>query len=195
MSDLILKHKQRQKDFTNQIIANQRGAGVIDKLSNLILDTSQNQLFPGEKHQIIYNDKTKTYMGAVYSGPGTHLTERLKRGDKPLSYVDSVAELHDINYGLAKTNDDIRNADNRMVASLTKAKNQKLDSDFNINQAMLIKAKILLEDKLGVPKEFFTKYGIDSLTPDEIKLYQQKQSELQAQGFGRRRKRRHQKRK
>ena len=46
-----------------------------------------------------------------------------------------------------------------MVQLLQKGQAQKLDSNFNINQAMLIKAKILLEDKLGVPKTFFTTYG------------------------------------
>ena len=46
-----------------------------------------------------------------------------------------------------------------MVQLLQKAKAQKLDSNFNLNQGLMIQAKILMEDKLGVPKSFFATYG------------------------------------
>jgi hypothetical protein len=80
---------------------------------------------------------------------------RIKRGDQPLSYVDKVAEGHDLRYATASTDAEIRTADNKMVQLLTKAQEQILDSNFNINQGMLIKAKILLEDKFAVPIAFF----------------------------------------
>ena len=41
-----------------------------------------------------------------------------------------------------------------MVQLLQKGKLQKLDSNFNINQGLMIQAKILIEDKMGVPKSF-----------------------------------------
>ena len=60
----------------------------------------------------------------------------------------------------------------------------KLDSNFNINQGMLIKAKILLEDKFGVPKTFFTTYGKAGQPAADITMYENKLRELQQQGFG-----------
>ena len=83
----------------------------------------------------------------MYSGPGTNLETRIRRGDKPLSYVDKTA--------MARTNQDVRDADNRMVQQLNKATTMNLDSQFNIKQASLIKAKILAEDHLGISKSFF----------------------------------------
>ena len=126
-------------------------------------------------------------MPARYSGAGTNLTTRLKRGDVGLSYVDRTANAHDIRYGLALNDDDIRAADNRMVTSLNKASNEKLDNTFNIAQASLIKAKILMEDHLGFKKEWFTTYGRQHLTPEEISLYEEKLKALEVQGFGRKR--------
>jgi hypothetical protein len=97
---------------------------------------------PGEKHQIIYlPDGTNN--SARFSGPGTNLKIRFGRNDQPLSYVDKVAEGHDLRYALASTDADIKTADNKMIQLSTKAQAQKLDSNFNIYQGMLIKAKIL----------------------------------------------------
>jgi len=137
-------------------------------------------------HQILYTGKGLLGIEqANFSGPGTQLTKRLKRGDKGKTYVDRIANLHDINYGLAENYNDIRNADNRMLRSLEKAKKEKLDYKLNIIPAEVgIKSKIFLEDKLGVPKETFTEFGIDKLTSEEIKLYKQKKTELEMEGFG-----------
>ena len=71
-----------------------------------------------------------------------------------------------------------------MVQLLQKGQAQKLDSNLNINQAMLIKVKILIEDKLGVSKTFFTTYGKQNQSPAENAMYQNKLNELQQQGFG-----------
>jgi len=71
-----------------------------------------------------------------------------------------------------------------MVQLLEKARTNKLDTNFNINQASLIKAKILLEDKLGVPKSFFTSYGRAGQPPSDISMYEAKMKELEQQGFG-----------
>jgi hypothetical protein len=79
----------------------------------------------------------------------------IQRGDVPLSYVDKTAQAHDLRYGLANNNQDIRTADVRMVQTLTQARSNKLDSNFNITQAELIRLKTLLE-KAGAKPEWFT---------------------------------------
>ena len=87
---------------TNQMkdILLQKGTGVIDTLANTLLSTKENKLLPGEKHQMI-KMPDRRIAPAVFSGPGTNLETRIRRGDKPLSYVDKTAEAHDIRYQLA----------------------------------------------------------------------------------------------
>ena len=120
----------------------QKRKRIIDKVSNMVLSNKHNRALPGERHQIIYLSDG-TYNPAVYSGPGTNLRVRIGRNDQPLSYVDKVAQGHDLRYSLANVDADVRNADNKMIQLFNKARVQKLDSNVNINQGMLIKAKIL----------------------------------------------------
>jgi len=77
----------------------QKGRGFVDSLSNAVLSNKHNRALPGEKHQVIYLSDG-TYSPAVYSGPGTNLSTRIKRGDQPLSYVDKTTEAHDLRYAL-----------------------------------------------------------------------------------------------
>ena len=70
-----------------------------------------------------------------------------------------------------------------MVQSLNKARANKLDSNFNINQAELIRLKILLE-KAGAKPEWFTTYGRASETPSDITMYEKTLRELQQRGSG-----------
>ena len=161
----------------------QKGKGLWDATANMVLSNKHNRMMPGEHHQIIYLPDG-TYNPAAYSGAGTNLKVRISRGDKPLSYVDKIAQGHDLRYSLAQTDADVRTADNKMVQLLEKARTNKLDTNFNINQASLIKAKILLEDKLGVPKSFFTSYGRAGQPPSDISMYEAKMKELEQQGFG-----------
>jgi len=161
----------------------QKGKGFFDSMANAVLSDKHNRLLPGEKHQIIYLPDG-TYSPAVYSGPGTQLKVRISRNDQPLSYVDKVAEAHDLRYALASVDGDVRTADNKMVQSLQRGKVQKLDSNFNINQGLMIQTKILLEDKFGVPKTFFATYGKQNKQPSEIAMYENKLKELEQQGFG-----------
>ena len=160
-----------------------KGKGILDATANMVLSNKHNRLMSGEKHQIIYLPDG-TYNPARYSGPGTQLETRLRRGDKPLSYVDTVAQAHDLRYGLAQTEADVRTADNKMVQLIAQGRRSGKDSNFNLNQADLIKAKILLEDKLGVPKSWFASYGREGKPQNVIDLYQNKLNELQQQGFG-----------
>ena len=71
-----------------------------------------------------------------------------------------------------------------MVQLLQKAKAQKLDSNFNLNQGLMIQAKILMEDKVGVPKSFFATYGRHNKTPEENAMYENQLIESEQQGFG-----------
>ena len=160
-----------------------KGKGILDATANMVLSNKHNRLMPGERHQIIYLPDG-TYNPARFSGPGTQLETRLRRGDKPLSYVDTVAEAHDLRYGLAQTEADVRTADNKMVQLIAQGRRSGKDSNFNLNQADLIKAKILLEDKLGVPKSWFASYGREGKPQNVIDLYQNMLNELQQQGFG-----------
>ncbi len=57
-----------------------KGKGILDATANMVLSNKHNRLMPGEKHQIIYLPDG-TYNPARYSGPGTQLENRLKRGD------------------------------------------------------------------------------------------------------------------
>jgi hypothetical protein len=191
MPYIINKHKENNKVCYS--VVNKLTGTLHSKCSTKKKAEAQKRLLEqieqrgGEMyHQILYTGRGLLGIEqANYSGPGTELTKRLKRKDKGKTYVDKIANLHDINYGLAENYDDIRNADERMLRSLQKAKKEKLDYKFNIIPAEVgIKSKIFLEDKLGVPKETFTEFGIDKLTSEEIKLYKQKKSELEMQGFG-----------
>lgn len=51
-----------------------------------------------------------------YAGPGTHIAERVARGDKPVSGVDASALVHDIEYLTGEQ----KRADSNMVSNLLK---------------------------------------------------------------------------
>ena len=72
-----------------------------------------------------------------------------------------------------------------MCSSLEKAKREKLDYKFNINQGIYgIQAKIFLEDYFYVPKTTFTTFGEEHLSPEEKALYTKVLGEEQMKGFG-----------
>ena len=99
----------------------------------------------------------------------------------PLS--DKVAELHDINYALAKNEGDIRLADQRMVNKLKEIERNKQDSAFNIKQGQIgIKTKMALED-IGIPKSAFTTFG-DVKEDRAIQILESKRQQLEQEGFG-----------
>ncbi len=79
----------------------------------------------------------------------------------------------------------MRTAHNKMVQLIAQGRRTGKDSNFNLNQADLIKAKILLEDKFGVPKSWFASYGREHIKqPATAAMYQNKLNELQQTGFG-----------
>jgi len=100
------------------------------------------QKYAGEKHQPMWIDGSIKM--ASFSGPGTNLLQRLKNGDKPVSYTDEVAKLHDIMYqraALSGSREEMRRlksqADKVMLNYLREGKNKKLDNKVNIGIAKL----------------------------------------------------------
>ena len=141
----------------------------------------------GENHTLLYTGKGLLGLEkASFMGPGTNLTKRLKMNSQPKSYSDTVSQAHDIRYGLSSNIKDIRDADEKFLKSLEKAKNENLDYKFNIYQGDIgIKSKIFLEDYLKIKPDTFTDFGIEKLSVEEINLYRHKLKELEQKGFGR----------
>jgi hypothetical protein len=163
---------------------------MYSKVANFILSNKHNTALPGEKHQVIFLPDG-TYNPAVFSGPGTNLEVRLKRGDEPLSAVDKMAQAHDIRYLLANTEDDVVKADETMIEKLNDVRSKGLDSNFNINQAELIRLKYYA-NKLGVPTSFFTTFGHgdSQAEQDLIPIAEKKLQDLEQEGYGKVRPRR-----
>ena len=120
-------------------------------ISNLAPSSDENArpLYDGEMHAMLKLPNGK--MGrANYVGPGTQIEKRLARGDPPRSYMDKVAQAHDIRYGLAQSQGDVEKADKIFINAAKKAQEKKLDNDFNINMGLRpIQAKYLAE-KAGI---------------------------------------------
>lgn len=140
-------------------------------------------LFEGEQHiPLIVNGKMRV---ASFVGPGTQIVKRIKRGDKPLTETDAVAELHDINYTLASNLDDVRNADIRMINKLKEIEQKKLDNKLNILAGKKgIETKVYLEDKGMLDKNKFFDNNLNSLSNEDKQLLTNKRDELIQQGYG-----------
>jgi hypothetical protein len=141
---------ENAKDSVDEVVS----GDTATKIKNLIpsADESGRPSFKGEKHAVIRLPDSKLTGIANYLGPGTSLLERLRRRDPPRSKVDEVAKKHDILYALATSIDDIRRADEEMLAELAQIKADGSDYPFNIAIGeKLIKLKVKAED-LGVLK-------------------------------------------
>ena len=107
-----------------------------------------------ETHGVLYMPDG-SFQTANFMGPGTEVVQRISRGDEGKTYMDRVAELHDIEYMLAvgesnsqeETIRKARAADERMLLYSARALNGKQDHTFNVTQGGgLIRAKTFLED-------------------------------------------------
>ena len=56
--------------------------------------------------------------GYKYTGPGTHLAKRLKRGDPGINRLDKIAKQHDIDYSRTKTLEEKWKADTKMIKAI-----------------------------------------------------------------------------
>ena len=166
------------------------GKAIINRLPST--DENATKGFAGEKHQIL---RLKNGFGvANFSGPGTALEKRLRRGDlkKTRSEVDRIAALHDIHFALAqgsKTRDEqvrkVRAADKRMLKNLARASKKKLDHPLNIKAAQAgITGKLAAEMAGVIPAGSYSGPLRENIPPEELGLYQQSAKQLEMEGYG-----------
>lgn len=106
-------------------------------------------------------DQLKTGNIYNYVGPFTKLYERLINNSIPYDRLDKAAQIHDIQYGLAKSFEDIRKADDNFFNYIQKYRNE-INKDPTIKRAAdiaidLIKTRHIIEDvtNLDSIKELF----------------------------------------
>ena len=63
--------------------------------------------------------------GMQYTGPGTHLEKRLKRGDPGKNRLDRIAKQHDIDYSKAKNIRDKWKADDKIISAINQLPGKK----------------------------------------------------------------------
>ena len=137
--------------------------------------------FTGEKHVPMMVPGSLKPQRANFAGPGTKLRKRLARGDKPINEVDRVAKAHDLRYGLSQDYQEVRRADQKMLAALGKIKGINVQS--LIAQGVM-KSKIAIEDTGVVGRDFFAQHGADR-TASTLKMYAKSLKPLAQAGLGR----------
>ena len=87
-----------------------------------------------------------------YAGPGTCFSQRRARGDKPISYGDACAVLHDYQYNRKDaTRDEIKRADDDFRRCVKAAPNKRFGDSMNkFVMTNVFKGKRLLEKKAGL---------------------------------------------
>jgi hypothetical protein len=178
-----------------------KGKGLYDKTVNFFLGNRGNKLYNNERHAILYDATDKKYKPSFFMGPNTNIFTRIRNGDdkKIFSKSDRSSMAHDLRYYLSNSISDIRKADETMVNSLKNFEKDKIDSKWNTRLGRWgIQGKMLLEDKLPMffkPESFtsFGDYKNDNI--DNQNLAKQKLSELEKEGYGKRKKKRKTKRK
>jgi hypothetical protein len=143
-------------------------------------DDKGRPVFPGEVHAPLRLPSGGIGI-ANYMGPGTHVVERVRRGDPPRTASDKVAMAHDIRYSLAPNKG--RAADKKMIAKLNAIQKKKQDRSFNINMGKRpIQAKMALENRGLLSKTRFTDGA--PLNASDRNLLQSKLDMLEQEGFG-----------
>ena len=146
-----------------------------------------NPQYAGERHAVLQTGVDKdgyaTYERGNYIGPGTAVTHRVKKGDRGETYVDKLANKHDVAYTLAADGQDVRKADEDMMEKVRKAEKEALDFPINLRQASLIGTKIKLEDA-GLPNTAFASFGSQGLTASELAMYRRELQRLEKEGKG-----------
>lgn len=99
------------------------GAKVSNALSKRFgKNPEARDVFPGEKHIILPTKHGLTR--ANFAGPGTQVEKRVKRGDRGVDGargIDAIARRHDLAYVAARTKEDIRVADDTMIADVRRS--------------------------------------------------------------------------
>jgi len=129
--------------------------------------------------------KDGTYRPGRFMGPGSHVLDRLREGQRGISPVDNVSARHDLAYSLAKDEDAIRAADEHMLARIKEIEKGRHggDTKWNINVGRGgISSKLWLEDNLGVPKKWFTSFG--DIDEKDRAFAQEQLDSLTQEGYG-----------
>lgn len=161
--NLILDHhlqvsRAQQHDYVR------KGGGVFSSLTKAanrltkFLPASDANAADGwddEKHAILKLPNGR-FGRANFMGPGTHIVERLERGDRPRTAMDELSEAHDIRYTEAATQSDVARADEIFIRGAKKILEDGLDNAFNVHIGLKpIQAKLFLEAK-GLMKPLAT---------------------------------------
>ena len=143
-----------------------RGDGLMDDAKTLLNVTASYFApgeFEGERHGISMDPK-HSGQKMQYLGPGTHVSERLARGDQGLNDLDKVAKKHDMAYmsalrELKQTGD--KNAFKTNIWSsddefISKAQQSKDDPAMGKISSKLMSAKKHLEQANVLPTKVFS---------------------------------------
>jgi len=192
--DLTKKEQQMSSIVSGVEKLAQEGSGFRSRLSQILADVSNK--FPdsdknarpisaGEHHQLLKLRNNRFGRGN-YSGPGTRIAKRIRRGDPPRTETDKVAQAHDIRYALSRgenTEQRVRDADTKMVNKLNEIQKKGTDSRFNTIPAKLaISAKIKAEDFGVLSRKKFISDKEPSRS-DKI-ILERKLKELEQEGYG-----------
>jgi len=146
---------------------------------------SGTQKYKGEKHAPQLTKKGVEI--GNYIGPGTNIITRLRdfNNNQPKTFTDHTSMAHDIRYSLAKSNKDIRDADNKMLKTLKRGQKENKDHNLNIQMGMKgIQSKTLFEDITG-KKGLFGGVGEDKgFSKRDEQLMRGHLANLEQQGFG-----------
>ena len=158
---------------------------IIQRIASISYKNQKKQIGMGGLHQRLYTKDG--FKKANYSGPGTDLLERTKRGDEGITEVDKTANAHDLRYALSDNVEQIRAADIRMLDKLKKIKDKKSDYLINILPAEIsIKSKITAENFNIIPQDLFADFDYkDELSDEDIGLLTKQLSKLELLGYGR----------
>lgn len=111
--------------------------------------------FPGESHLVLPTSYGLTR--ANWAGPGTNLEARMARGDLGVDGprgIDIASKTHDMLYHHAKTKQDIRDADNRLIQEIRDGSQGPKMKSFAVK---MLQAKKFGEDTGVFDAETFTK--------------------------------------
>ena len=78
-----------------------------------------------------------------FLGPGTHLQERLAKGDAPVNRLDALAKQHDQDYECAASIRDKWEADRKMIRAIDALPGEKSWTETIVRQIM--RAKLCLK--------------------------------------------------
>ena len=148
-------------------------------------------IYDGEMHGILQLPDG-TFQKAQYMGPGSRIDLRLDAGQEGLTPIDKASLAHDLRYQLSNTDKAnrqnlIREADNIFNKKIDYLRETKGDSEFNLKQAELIKAKVALENIHPLVRDsifnFSNRKTSINESPEYLEKYRAKLSQLEKDGY------------